>query len=319
MSLLLAALTVAGGLAGCTVHDETLRLAVVQPDDALEPAKDPQRLAAAIAAATGRETALYYVESTQLALQSVSSGQADAAFVDGAAGWLGWQRFGLEAVAATLESDDRTHYVAAAWVLNASRFQQVEDLRGADSCHTGLLKSAGMFMPLGWLIRNGYVDRVGPDDVASIEPTADAFFGTARIPRSDADPYGNYAGALRCLSEGLGEVAFGKDTTPATFCVDGAAQDWCLGLGEYRLLAEFGTVPSHPVMVGPHVDGAKRGDLVTALVALTASAEGKVILSEVLGSRGYVAVESSEAHLGEYVENIQHVPGMMKYVESSLD
>lgn len=320
MRVLLAILLAVPLLAGCTADsDPVLRLAFIQPDDALEPAKRPERLAEAIEQATGRETKVYFVQSTELALQAVHSGQADAAFVDGAAGWFAWQRFGLEAAAATLESDGRTYYVASAYVLNGSSYQSMADLEGADSCHTGLLKSAGTFMPLGWLVRQGLATRVGGDEVSSIVPTLDGYFGTVNMPPSDADPYGNYQGALRCLSEGKGDVSFGKDTTPATFCGPTVASraSWCLDLREYREVQHFGRVPSHPVMVGDIPD-AKRSDLVDGLVALSATTEGKAILKSVLNSNGLVAVDSSEAHLGEFGANVEHVPGMSAYVQGQI-
>jgi len=320
-SLAALALLTATLLSGCTAEsDPVLRLAFTQPDDALEPAKHPERLAEAIEAATGRQTELYLVENTELALQAVESGQADAAFVDAGAGWFAWKRFGLEAVASSLESDGRPNYVASAWVLASSSYESMEDLRGADSCHTGLMKSAGTFMPLGWLVRNGLVEPVGPDEVTSIEPTLDAFFGTVRIPPSDSDPYGNYKGALRCLSEGKGAVAFGKDTTPTTFCRADAPDrpEWCLPPGQYRELQQFGRVPGHPVMVGD-IPTAKRDDLVRGLTGLSGTPEGQAVLQGVLGTKGVVAVDSSEAHLGDYAENIQHVPGMTTYVQGQVN
>lgn len=320
MRALVALLMLAPLLAGCTAEeDHVLRLAFTQPDDALEAAKRPERLAQAITDLTGRTTEVYFVQSTELALQAVSSGQADAAFVDGAAGWFAWQRFGLDAAAATLESDGRTHYIASAFVVNAS-YQSMHDLQGADSCHTGLLKSAGTFMPLGWILREGLVQRVGPDELTSIVPTLDAYFGTVHMPPSDADPYGNYQGALRCLSEGRGDVAFGKDTTPATFCGAEVANRpaWCLDATAYRQVQAFGRVPSHPVMVREDLSPAKRADLVDALVQLTATTDGKAILKAVLNSNGMVEVASSQEHLGEYGENIQQVPGMSKYIQAQI-
>lgn len=319
-SILLASLLLAPLLAGCTAeNDPVLRLAFTQPDDALEPAKRPERLAQAIANLTGRQTEVYFVQDAELALQAVQSGQADAAFVDAAAGWFAWKRLGLDAAAAFLESDGRPYYVASAWVLNASAPQSMADLRGADSCHTGLLKSAGTFMPLGWLVREGLATRVGPDETASIEPTLDAYFGEVHMPPSDSDPYGNYQGALRCLSEGKGDVAFGKDTTPATFCGPGAANraSWCLALADYREVQAFGQVPSHPVMVGA-ISDAKRSDLVDGLVELSATDGGKALLQSVLGTKGVVPVDSAEAHLGQYAANIEHVPGMTAYVQGQI-
>lgn len=318
LSLLFALLLSALALAGCTADDDpTLRLAFVQPDDALAPAEDPQRLAAAIESETGRKTTIYFVQNTQVALQALSAGHADAAFVDGSAGWFGWKSYGLDALAAQQDGSGRTYYIASAWVLRNSTYQDMEDLRGQDSCHTGLMKSAGMFMPLGWLVRNGYVDRVGPDDVSQIAPTADAFFGEARIPQSDADPYGGYAGALRCLSEGVGDVAFGKDTTPASYCAGDEPRDWCLEMAEYRELQQFGQVPSHPVMVRDMPE-VKRADLLDALLALSATEEGQAVLKETTGGARYVAVDGAQAHLGDYAANLEHVPGMSQYVESKV-
>lgn len=318
-TLCLGLLTTAA-FAGCTAQeDPILRLAFTQPDDAMEPAKRPERLAEALQAATGRQTQIYFVDNTELALQAVAAGQADAAFVDGSAGWFAWKRLGLDAAAAHLESDGRPYYIASAWLLNASQYRSMEDLRGADSCHTGLLKSAGTFMPLGWLVREGLVARVGPDDVSSIVPTLDAFFGTPRVPPSDSDPYGNYQGALRCLSEGLGAVSFGKDTTPKSFCAATVANraSWCRNLTEYREVVQFGRVPSHPVMVGD-LPADKREDLVNGLVGLSATEDGKSVLQSVLGTKGVVAVESAQAHLGDYAEALQHVPGMSVYVQSQI-
>lgn len=314
---LTAILLTAVALAGCTAEDDpVLRLAFVQPDDAIAPAEDPQRLADAIEAESGRETEIYFVQSTQVALQALAAGHADAAFVDGSAGWFGWQRHDLDVIAAQQDGAGRTYYIASAWVPTNSTYQDMEGLRGEDSCHTGLLKSAGMFMPLGWLIRNGYVERVGPDDISQIGPTADAFFGDARIPQSDADPYGGYVGALRCLSEDLGDVAFLKDTTPTTYC--GAdARDWCLDLDQYRELQQFGQVPSHPVMVGEIPDD-KRSDLLSALLALSGTEAGQAVLKETTGGARYVAVDGAQAHLGDYAANLQHVPGMSQYLESKV-
>ena len=67
---------------------------------------------------------------------------------------------------------DTVHYNASAWVLNGSDIAEAHLdgnestdpfalLEGKTSCHTGWLKSAGMLMPMGYLIKNGYVTPVG--------------------------------------------------------------------------------------------------------------------------------------------------------------
>ena len=49
-------------------------------------------------------------------------------------------------------------------------------LEGKTSCHTGWLKSAGMLLPMGYLISNGYADVVGDeDDIESLRDTIHAY------------------------------------------------------------------------------------------------------------------------------------------------
>ena len=68
----------------------------------------------------------------------------------------------------TTTSEGATHYNASGWVLNGSDVADAvldgDDstdpfamLDGKTSCHTGWLKSAGMLMPMDYLIKNGYV------------------------------------------------------------------------------------------------------------------------------------------------------------------
>jgi ABC-type phosphate/phosphonate transport system substrate-binding protein len=311
-SMMLIALLMLPALAGCAGTDNTLRLAFVTTDDDASSSKDPTKLARFIEDETGRKTTLVWVADTSAVFSAMQAGQADAAFVDGAAGWFAWKRFGFEAVAADQNSDGRTHYVAAAWVRADSPYQSMADLKGQRSCHTGLLKSAGMFMPLGWLIGNGLVQVQGdPNDLASIRPTVASYFDDPVIPETGA-PYSGYDGALQCLSEGVGEVAFVKDTTPASYC-SSSPRTWCIPDG-YRQLQAFGEVPSHPVMVRD-MDAAKKADLVNGLMAL--NERGTDLLKEVLETPGITQV-TSESHLGPYGRTIENVPGIQVYVEGEL-
>ncbi len=310
----LAALLIAG-FAGC-VEDDELRLAFVTTDDDLAADKNPERLADWIGEHSGHPTKIHWVSNTEAVLSALNSGQVDAAFVDGAAAWFAWQRFGMDLVAADLNSDGRAYYQAVAVVRADSDYASMADLAGARSCHTGLLKSAGMFMPLGWLIDQGLATVVGdPLALESIQPTVEAYFGTATIPEAGA-PYSGYNGALQCLSEDVGDVAFVKDTTVASYCGDEPA-DWCLDSSEYRVLQVFGQVPSHAVLVRGDLGADKRADLADALLALNDSPEGQAILEEVLETSGLVSVTAQE-HLGDYGRNISRVPGINRYVEDKL-
>ena len=76
------------------------------------------------------------------------------------------QEYNLEVLAVeTTTSSNDTYYNAAAWVLANSTMAQyyLDDdettdpfaaLEGKTACHTGWLKSAGMLMPMGYLIGN---------------------------------------------------------------------------------------------------------------------------------------------------------------------
>lgn len=297
-------------LAGCTAADDTLRIAFVAKDTATAPHEDLDRLAAFIEAETGRDTKVQFFTSSHLALEAVRFGQADVASVDGAAAWLAWTQNDLQAIASETRSDGRTHYNAAAWVRDDSDIETVADFAGRTSCHTGATKSAGMMMPMSYLIREGLIDASGYSDVSQLPDIARAFFDEPVI----GGAYEGYNGALRCLSEGVGEIAFVRDTTPADYC----AQDpepWCLDVSEYRMVLEFGAVPEHPFMVSPDLDADVRDDLQAALLALDDSDDGREILDSTFGTGGIVAV-TTEEHLGGYGDLIQHVPGITAYAKS---
>lgn len=323
-TLLFTILLTTIALAGCHEPAEddgtgALVLAFTTKDDFTDPDADPQRLADWIAEQTGREVELYHVDSEGAAITAMRFGHAHAAFMDGGAAWIAWTEHDLEAIAADQNSDGRTYYEALAVVRTDSGIEGIADLAGGkDSCHTGWLKSAGMLMPVGHLIGAGHMEVVGdPDDLSSIESTLDAFFGTARVPAS-GDPYYNYDGALRCLSEGQGDVAFVKDTTVATTCDKEDAPDWCLPIDDYQALPPFGQVPSHPVMVAPHLGDESRTMLLDALLALNDDEDGQSILEDVLNTPGIVAVDTAE-HLGSYSDTIQHVPGLAGHYKESMD
>lgn len=318
-SLLFTLVVLATALAGCHGQEEvdTLVLAFTTKDDFTNPDADPQRLADWIAAETGLPTTIVPVDSEGAAIEALRFGHAHAAFLDGGAAWLAWKDYGLQAIAADQNSDGRTYYNAQAWVRADSDIQGFADLEGRISCHTGWLKSAGMLMPMGYLIGNNYAKVVGrSDDITSLQTTMDAFFSEARVPAS-GDPYYSYDGALRCLSDGTGDVAFVKDSTWNDYC-ETDAPAWCLPEDGYRQLPPFGQVPSHPVMVNPDLPAEARGKLVDALLALNDSDAGRSILEDVLNTPGITQVET-DAHLGSYSENIQHVPGLMQHYQAKHD
>ena len=343
-----------------------IRIAFELKDDySGAPEENPQALADFIAKQTGVEVTLYPVTSEGAIIEALRFGNADIAFMDGGAAWVGWKQYGLATMAADQKSDGRTYYNAHAWVHKDSEMAaaHLDDddstdpfalLEGKTSCHTGWLKSAGMLLPMGYLISNEYADVVGDkDDIESLRNTIYSFFSdNASIPESGTTYHG-YSGAVKCLSEGVGDVAFAKDSTVDGYCGNEDAaenEDWCLPRDEYVPLPAFGQAPSHPVMYNPEkINVQTRTAILNALLALNnemyvvdyevqgetytgcynvithqvdsesnENACGGNILANVLGTPGLVEANAQE-HLGSYSSLIASIPGISTYYDTKYE
>lgn len=322
MNLIVMGMLLATAFSGCLGGgetdevDDTIRIAYTVKDDYENPDSNPQNLADFIAEQSGYEVTLYPIASDNAAIEALRFGHADVAFLDGGAGFIAWKSHGLEVVLADQKSDGSTSYTAAAWVRNSSNITSLDQLDGRDVCHTGWLKSAGMLMPMGYLINNEMVEVQGPEDeIESLRTTIESHFGEATIPEK-GDLYYGYSGGFRCMTEGVGEVAFVKTSSYEDHC---EGEEWCLARDEYRILEpHFGQVPSHPIMVNPEDAGEKQEALVAALLALNDDAEGQAILENVLNTPGLTAV-TSEAHLGSYSDNVGAIPGINAYFEDKYN
>lgn len=333
--------------AGCLSEDENedkevIRLAFTVKDDYEDPDTNPQLMADYIAAHSGYDVEIYPISSSNAAIEAVRFGHADAAFLDGGAGFVAWKSHSLEAILADTKSDGSTYYTAAAWVKNSSNITTLEQLEGNNSCHTGWLKSAGMLMPMGYMIGQGMVEVQGdPDDIESLRTTIENHFDVATIPESGAQ-YSGYSGAFECMTNGAGDVAFAKTTSYEDHC---EGNEWCLDRDEYRMLEPaFGQVPTHPIMIDPNqMDSAKKDAFVAAMLAMssemwvenypmngtnytgcysltthqvndiTQNTCGGEILQNVLENSGAVVEVTSENHLGTYSDAIGNIPGISAY------
>ena len=360
---LMIVLMICTSLAGCAGEDEepidTLVIAYEVRDDYVNIDENPQSFADYLAEKLNYDVTLYNVDSEGAMLEALRFGNADIALMDGGSAWVGWQQYDLEVLAADQKSDGRTHYSAHAWVLADSEMAEasLDDnpytdpfslLQGKTSCHTGWLKSAGMLLPMGYLIGHGYANVIGdPNDVETLRNTIYGFFNeNASIPDSGT-PYYGYSGAVKCLSEGFGDVAFAKDSTVASYCDNEDStqnEEWCLAMDQYVALPAFGQAPSHPVMYNPDVlDMQSRTAILNALMSLNNmmylenySMRGTIytgcyditvhqidessnrnqcgdeILSNVLNTQGLTRVNTQE-HLGSYSTLIVNIPGISNY------
>lgn len=281
---------------------EEFVLAATVRDDPDDVGRDYAPLAEWIERQTDTPTRIDPVQDDGAAISALAVGHAHAAYLSGGPAWVGWQEHDLEAIVAEVDEDGRASYTAAAWVRAESDLEELADLAGVDSCHTGDLTGAGMLIPTAALAHEGLVSFDDDDDVTAIRAAVETFFGDPVVG-------GGYVGALQCLSAGHGDVGFMRASTPTDYCGGTGPETWCLPMDEYELLAELAEVPSHPVMVGPDVSEGDRERLQAALLALNDDPEGQSILEEVLGVTGLEATTAQE-HLGPYGELIEVLPGI---------
>ena len=332
--ILLALLIVLGSIAGCLGDDEekteleTLTVAFEVKDDYTNVDENPQKFADYLAEELNMNVELYPIDSEGAILEALRFGNADIAFMDGAAAWVGWQQYGLDALAADQKTDGRTFYNAHAVVLKdsemAAAYLDDDDstdpfalLAGKTSCHTGWLKSAGMLLPMGFLIGNGYANVIGdPNDIESLRSTVLNFFSEDSSIPDSGTPYYSYSGAVKCLSEGVGDVAFAKDSTISSYCGNTDAtenEEWCLPEDDYVLLPSYGSAPSHPVMYNPELlDTQLISSVQDALVGMKDSEEGQSVLINVLNTPSIVKTTAQE-HLSSYGNLVKDLPGIQSY------
>ena len=321
--------------------------------------ENPQILADYLSEKMNYDVTLYSVSSEGAMIEALRCGNADIAIMDGGSAWVGWQQYDLGVLGADQKSDGRTYYEAHAWVradsemadayLDDNRYTDPFSLlSGKTSCHTGWLKSAGMLMPMGYLIGLGYANVIGdPDDIETLRNTVYGYFREDSSIPDSGTPYYGYSGALKWLSEGAGDVAFAKDSTVDSYCNNddpAENEEWCLELDEYVALPAFGRAPSHPVMYNPtvldvqtrtavlnalmsmnyetyYVNYTTRGDTFTGCYDITVhvldeesprNTCASEILQNVLNTDGLVRT-TSQNHLGSYSDLISNIPGISAY------
>ena len=317
-----------------STSDNKLVIAYHMQDDYENIDENPQLFADYLSLELNMDVSLYPIDSEGAAIQALRFGNADIALMDSGAAWVAWQKYNLDALAADQESDGRTHYNAHAIVLNGSDIANayLDDdpstdpfalMEGKTSCHTGWLKSAGMLLPMGYLIGNGYANVIGnQNDIESLRYTIHGFFNeNASIPDSGT-PYYSYSGAVKCLSEGAGDVAFAKDSTVASYCDNmniSENEDWCLAMDQYILLPSYGSAPSHPIMYNPILmDATTKTKLQTIFTKMQDSKEGASILDNILNTPG-LTTTSAEDHLYSYGNLIVQIPGITTYYDTKFN
>ncbi|XP_062925344.1 saxiphilin-like [Mobula hypostoma] len=188
-------------------------------------------------------------------IKKIRGNLADAMSLDATDAYTAATFYDLTIVAKEMYPDGGCLYSVA---VTQDQSLDVRRLRGKRSCHDGARRTAGWNIPLGFLLSHRFLQWRENQSVAeaassffsaSCAPGAGASFpnlcalcrgqksyNTARnyfCETTDNEPYYGSEGALRCLEQGTGDVAFLDNSALASMSVSEAAK--------YRLLCADGT------------------------------------------------------------------------------
>ena len=290
---------------------------------------DPSYMAERFSDETIFDVTPYPVESEEAMIESLRFGHVDLAMMDAASSWMSWKNYDLQVLLADQENYGRTYYNSNAWVKSDSEIATYHNdddpltdpfslFEGKKSCHTGWFDSVGMLLPMGFLLGLGYANVAGnPNDVESLLFTIQEFLDDEPpIPEAGTKYYG-YSGALRCLSDGTGDIAFLQDSTVADHCSeeDQDRPSWCLSENDYTVLPTFGRSPSNALMFNPEFLNSETSQKISEeLLRLSGINEMDQTLKSLFGTSGFASTTSFE-HLDGYSSLIFNIPGMQAYFE----
>ncbi|XP_053565014.1 melanotransferrin [Bombina bombina] len=221
----------------------------------------------------------------------VMNNRADAVVLDGSLIYQAGKQL-KPIVAEVYDQGVGTSYYAVAVVRRNSSIT-INTLKGTKSCHTGLQRTAGWNVPIGYLIDTGRMSVMK----CNIYQAVSKFFSMSCVPGADStnfpslcelckgdengsnkcklndkERYSDYSGAFRCLVEGAGDVAFVKHSTVNDNSDGKNKEVWAQNVlsSDYQLLCQDGTraevnewrqchlarVPARAVMTRSDVDGS---------------------------------------------------------------
>jgi len=306
-----------------------LSIAFIVDQETFGTENDPSYMAEIFSDETIFDVTPYPVESEEAMIESLRFGHVDLAMMDAASSWMSWKNYDLQVLLADQENYGRTYYNSNAWVKSDSEIATYHNdddpltdpfslFEGKKSCHTGWFDSVGMLLPMGFLLGLGYANVAGnPNDVESLLFTIQEFLDDEpTIPEAGTKYYG-YSGALRCLSDGTGDIAFLQDSTVADHCSedDQNRPSWCLSEDDYTVLPTFGRSPSNALMFNPDfLDSETSQKISEEFLRLSGINEMDQTLRSLFGTSGFASTTSFE-HLDGYSSLIFNIPGMQAYFE----
>nr|XP_033814105.1 melanotransferrin [Geotrypetes seraphini] len=166
--------------------------------------------------------------------QMISDQKADAVTLDGGMIYQAGKHFNLKPIVGESYGQDLGSSYYAVAVVRKDSTVNINSLKGLKSCHTGMNRTAGWNVPVGYLVDSGRVSAMG----CNIAKAVGEFFSQSCVPgagstnvtslcdlcvgdergQNKCEPgpqefYSGYSGAFRCLAERAGDVAFVKHNT----------------------------------------------------------------------------------------------------------
>ncbi|XP_028650403.1 melanotransferrin [Erpetoichthys calabaricus] len=227
-------------------------------------------------------------------IEKIAAKEADAVTLNGGSVYEAGKRYNLKPVVGEkYDEEPGLSYYGVAVIRKSNNNFNFINLKGKKSCHTGLGRTVGWNVPMGYLISSGKMSVMGCDVLKG----ASDFFAASCVPGANVDGYPpslcqlcigdesgnnkctknaeeryfNYSGAFRCLAEGAGDVAFVKHTTVLENTNGANSDQWAKNLlsQDFQLLcpnglrAEIGDyrrcnlakVPSQAIVIRPDANG----------------------------------------------------------------
>ncbi|NXI53829.1 TRFM protein, partial [Chloroceryle aenea] len=233
--------------------------------------------------------------SAENCVRMIKDNLADAVTLDGRLIYQAGKEHGLKPVVGEVyDQEIGTSYYAVAVVRKGSNIT-INSLKDVRSCHTGINRTAGWDVPVGYLIDSGHLAAMGCDLPKG--KTVSDYFNASCVPgakgvnypeslcqlckgdsagknkceQNSKEQYYDYSSVFRCLAEGAGEVAFVKHSTVPENTDGRSLYSWARQLRsqDFQLLCRNGDtadvtawrtchlarIPARAVVVRPDTDG----------------------------------------------------------------
>ncbi|XP_015788305.1 melanotransferrin-like [Tetranychus urticae] len=225
-------------------------------------------------------------------MEAIRRGRADLVMLDAADVYRAGHQYGLVPILTEkYDLTDPSYYVVAV-AKKTDRESDLFFLKGKSSCHTGVGTAAGWVVPLGFLLSNNRMRSYGCDSLTaasqffqkSCAPGAlspdyttsdwglnnlcDLCAGTSKYfcARDANEPFYGSTGALRCIVEGGGNVAFVKHTAILENTAGRNPALWSRNLipSDFELLCRDGTRASYNESVKCNIGKVPGNAMVTS-------------------------------------------------------